>query len=631
MTPVGPSAASEKSSQDSGPPAEPTDGDVQPSRRRTGGGARIAAWAMIIAGVLILVGTAWVGWRSYQAYTHLNNASADVSRLQSELEAIGTDFAPATAATIEHLQQESAAARSAVDDPVFRAATFLPWLGPNLGAVRQVTVVVDDMAVDVMPSLADLAQVMQPGDLAPRNGAINLAPIEQASGTLQRADEAVVASRAAIDAIDRSALLRPVGEAVQTLSNKLASAAAVTATGARAARLLPPMLGADGARDYLVVFQNLAEARATGGIFGSYAVVHVDKGKITVADNGTPTRTLGVFEPPVATLSADQRALYTDRPVVFPADVNLSPDFPFAASTFAKMYTERTGRTVDGLIAIDPVALSYLMRGTGPVDVGDGVTLTAENVVSVLLSGAYQQFDDSIGTAARDAFLARAAAAAFTAVSKGGGNAQETMKGLLRAGSERRLLLWSADPKEQTELADTQLGGQFPQQSDQPVIGVFLNDGTGGKMSYYLHNEVSVTAAGCTADGLRRLQMTLTMRSGAPPSGLPDYVTGPMGLVDAYSIRTNVSVFAPVGGRVEHAVVDGVVTGLSVGMEGGTEVGIVASDLEPGATTTIVLSILSPATSASPLDPELVVTPGVNQWAVSDEPYVPCRPSASNP
>ena len=619
------------SSPDSGGTVEPPNSEVQPRRGRTGGGARIAAWAMIVAGVLILAGTAWVGWRSYQAYTHLNKASADVSRLQSELKDIGTDFAPATAATIGHLQQESAAARSAVDDPLFRAATFLPWLGPNLGAVRQVTVTLDDMAVDVMPSLADLAQVMQPGDLAPKNGFIDLKPIQQASSTLQRADDAVVASRAAIDAIDRSALVRPVGEAVQTLSNKLASAGALTATGARAARLLPPMLGADGARDYLVVFQNLAEARATGGMFGSFALVHVDNGKITVADNGTPTRTLGVFDPPIGPLSADQRALYGDLPGTFPADVNLSPDFPFAASTFAKMYTQRTGRTVDGLMAIDPVALSYLMRGTGPVDAGEGVTLTSKNVVSVLLSGAYQQFDDGTDQGARDAFLARAAAVAFTAVSSGAGDAEETMKGLLRAGSERRLLLWSADPKEQAELAATPLGGQFPQQPGAPTIGLFLNDGTGGKMSYYLHNEVSVTSASCTDDGLRRLQVTLTLHSSAPPSGLPDYVTGPMRLVEPYSIRTNVSVFAPVGGRVEHAVVDGVVTGLSVGLDGGTEVGIVASDLKPGGTSEIVFSVLIPATAVSPVDPELVVTPGVNPWAVSDEPYEPCRAPASNP
>ncbi len=116
-----------------------------------------------------------------------------------------------------------------------------------------------------------------------------------------------------------------------------------------------------------------------------------------------------------------------------------------------------------------------------------------------------------------------------------------------------------------------------------------LNDGTGGKMGVYLHNKVSVTAGGCTADGLRRLQVTVTMHSSAPASGLPKYVTGPMDLVKPYSIQTNVSVFAPFGGRVEHAVVDGVFTGPSVGVDGAIEVGTVTSVLKPGATSEIIV------------------------------------------
>ncbi len=430
--------------------------------------ARVVAWGMIVAGVVILAASAWLGWRSYQAYTHLNNASADVSRLEGELKSVGAVAIPATAATVAHLQEESAAARSAVDDPVFRAATVLPWLGPNLDAVRQVTVTVDTLATEVMPSLVGVAGTVQPADLAPKDGVINLRPIEQASDALQNADAAVVASRATIDAIDRSQLIRPIGDAVAAMSNKLASAAGMTATGARAARLIPPMLGASGARDYLVVFQNLAEPRATGGIFGSFAVVHVDRGKVTVVDEGTPARTLGVFDPPIAQLSADQRALYTDRPAVYPGDVNLTPDFPFAAELFTKMYKERTGRAVDGLMAIDPVALSYLMKGTGPVDAGDGVVLTSDNVVSVLLSDAYQRFADGTDQAPRDAFLARAAAAAFTSVSRGGANAQEAMKGLVRAADERRLLVWSADADEQADLVTTQLGGKLPQSAGRP-------------------------------------------------------------------------------------------------------------------------------------------------------------------
>jgi Protein of unknown function (DUF4012) len=382
--------------------ADPPDHIVRRRERRR----RRAGWIMLATGVLILAGTAWVGWRSYQAYSHLKIASADVSRLQDELRDM-TTFDPAAAAgTIDHLRAESAMARSAVDDPVFRAATVLPWLGANLSAVRDVTVTVDSLATEVAPSLVRVAQTLRPADLAPRAGSIDLAPIEQSSAVLQSADAAVNASRARMAGIDRSALLAPVNDAVLTLWRKLDDAVAVTGTGARAARLLPPMLGAHGSRTYLVVFQNLAEPRATGGIFGSYALVHADNGKISIA-HGTPTRNLGSFDPPIVELSHQQLALYTPVMAQYPADVNLTPDFPTAAALFAKMYSERTGSAVDGVVAVDPVALSYVLRGSSPIDVGDGMVLTSDSLVRILLATAYQKFPRrrSPGNGARAARL----------------------------------------------------------------------------------------------------------------------------------------------------------------------------------------------------------------------------------
>ena len=44
-----------------------------------------------------------------------------------------------------------------------------------------------------------------------------------------------------------------------------------------------------------------------------------------------------------------------------------------------EMYRRRTGTTVDGVIAADPVALSYLLRATGPITLSSGASMTAEN------------------------------------------------------------------------------------------------------------------------------------------------------------------------------------------------------------------------------------------------------------
>ena len=64
-----------------------------------------------------------------------------------------------------------------------------------------------------------------------------------------------------------------MASAVDQLAGKLATVAETTGPAARVARLAPSMLGADGPRTWMVVFQNPAEPRATGGIFGSFAIM----------------------------------------------------------------------------------------------------------------------------------------------------------------------------------------------------------------------------------------------------------------------------------------------------------------------------------------------------------------------
>src|SRR6478752_6952848 len=209
------------------PPKLPEEksGDRPPDRR---GSRKILGWTMVGLGVVILGGMAWVGLRTYQAYSHLQNASTDVTELQAQLTDITNSDPAVIGATVAHLQDESAAAHSAVDDPIYRVATAVPFLGANLDAIRTVTVTVDSLATDVMPSLVNVAQKLQPSEIAPKDGTINLAPIQEISPLLQSADVAVNAARQNLATIDQSSVIQPVGDAVQTLSTKLANAAGIT-------------------------------------------------------------------------------------------------------------------------------------------------------------------------------------------------------------------------------------------------------------------------------------------------------------------------------------------------------------------------------------------------------------------
>ena len=80
-----------------------------------------------------------------------------------------------------------------------------------------------------------------------------------------------------------------MARAVADVRKKVDELSVTTTSAARAAELIPPMLGADGKRRYFLAFQNPAESRGTGGLLGAYGVLEADQGASTCVISG-PTR-----------------------------------------------------------------------------------------------------------------------------------------------------------------------------------------------------------------------------------------------------------------------------------------------------------------------------------------------------
>src|SRR4029079_14256047 len=72
----------------------------------------------------------------------------------------------------------------------------------------------------------------------------------------------------------------PVREAVDKVYGQLARADREAGRTAAASQWAPAIFGAEGERTYLLVTQNNAESRATGGFIGSYAVISAHHGEL---------------------------------------------------------------------------------------------------------------------------------------------------------------------------------------------------------------------------------------------------------------------------------------------------------------------------------------------------------------
>ena len=606
-------------------------GAVVPAPARAG--RRWIGLALVAFGVLVLLSVGWVSWRTYQAYRHLDRAADQITVLQDQVKNLDSIDLAATSATVDRLHDETDGAVTATSDPLFRLAGHLPWIGANLRAMETIASTANGLASNTAPSLVSVAKIAQPSSLAPRNGAIDIAPLAAAATKLTTADQEVKDAQSTIAGIDQRALAGPFARAVGQLQTELGTLAVTTDKAARIGRLAPPMLGADAPRKYLVVFENLAEARATGGLFGSFAVLTIDHGKLSLADQGSVSRDIGKingrFEPALPVPATLPAALYGKLPGAFSTDTNLTPDFPTAATLLAKMYQIRHQVTVDGVLALDPVALGYMLKGATPISVGDGITMTSGNITSTLLSKVYDLYPEVADVPARDVFLAEATTRAFTAVTGTSGNASSVVKGLTRAADEHRVLLWSSHPAEQRDLTGTAIAQLLPTpEASRPAIGLLRNDATGGKLGYYADGSVASTAGSCDDQGRRIVTVKAHMDYSAPATGLPAYVLG-YAKAGPYVLRTNVMVFSPPDSTITSVVVNGRPVPVVTAVENGRAVAMVTVDQKPAQRAEAVATLLVPAnpTVAATFTPAIVVTPGIKNWATSAAPYPACPAS----
>lgn len=561
-------------------------------RRRAPAAWRRAILVGVVVLPLLMVGAAVaVAVQGLQAQSALVKARPLLGQIEDGLRAGDPSGAQAA---VTDLQRHTEEARRATSGPVWKLGGLLPWIGPNLRAVSATSAAVDDVARDVLQPLLEESENLEYSRLGPAGGRVDLEPLAAAEPALTHAARVLTDARASMDEIDTDRVVDLIGAPTGEVRSYLHELGMLVETGARAARLLPPMLGAEGQRTYLVIFQNLAEIRSTGGMPGAFAIVGADDGQVSILHQGTAGEFGLYFDEPVLALDPAKEAIYTQRLGRFFSGVNLAPDFPTAAVLAAEM-ARRAGFEVDGVVATDPVALSYILEATGPVTLATGDALTADNTVEVLLSEAYWRINDQ---REQDVFFASTAALVFEALANGAGHPAELIGALAAAADERRLLVWSAHEAEQQDLHGTVLSGAFDDTAPSPsALGVFLNDGTSAKMQFYLESEVEHVETTCFA-AERYDTLAVTLRSTAPPEATSEFPPDVVGVgntgVPAGFFRMNVAFYGAESGVIRTVVRDGATVESTDHRDGNRPVRVHTVELGPGEDVTFEVQMGQP-------------------------------------
>lgn len=490
------------------------------SQRRWFKRPKVVLSALAVLAVVVIFG-AWLMLSAQEAKSSLERARASAQQAKDAL--LQGDTAGASQFASE-AQASAAAARAATHSLPWNIAAVVPWLGSPFKSGQQISDVVLGLSASVLKPTADAGTAIAPDQLL-ANGQLDVTALRRQEAALTKiaADAADLNSSA--QAIADPHYISALKSARSQLQAQTSEIAKLMGNAALAARLAPPLMGADGPRTYFMGFQTNAEARGTGGLLGGFGVLRFDNGKPSVENLGPNTTLFKPFAPISLGPEFDEQYGFMN-PTTDIRNSNLSAHFPFAAQIWKSMWQQQSGMTVDGAIAIDPIALSYILGATGPVVMPDGETVTKDNVVELTESTLYIRFPTD--QAARKQYLQDIGTEVVRKITKRVDSPRKLLEALGRAISERRIAVWTSAPVEQQLLEQTALA-HIIADDPSPYAQVVVNNLAGNKLDYYLNRRIEYVADGCEADARRSTVTVRLTNTVTNPDALPDYVAGRMG------------------------------------------------------------------------------------------------------
>jgi hypothetical protein len=536
------------------------------------------------------LGLIWIAATGLSARHNANRMRSQISTLKTDLEQ-GNDSA--AAALVRQMQGEAGAAHARTSGPAWWVAAKLPTVGRPAKTARGGAVILDDLANYALPAALTAGESLNPHKLRTGPNGLDLGRLSDAATSLGRARDATAAALASAQALPSSTWLGAADNSRTLLIKDLNTLHRGLADLSAASTLLPEPLGASGTRRYFLAFQTDAESRGLGGLPGAYAILQARHGQLSFLRFGSDVD-LGSAKANV-NLGADYRRQYSDAfgPEANFVNSDASPHFPYAARIWMSMWENTYHQHLDGAIATDPTALSYLLGATGDVTLADGTVLNQANAVSFFENRIYSKFAAS-DTIRKRYQVAAAQAIADNVLHQPSGDLLKTATALRRAADEGRLLVYTRDPNVETSLQHDPVAGILPETS-QPFFGVIVNNSGGDKLDYYLDRTVTYHRATCAAGPAT---VTVILHNGAPTRGLAPTVVG----VEAQSHSHQpgfsdllVSVYSTQHSSVSGVTVDGRTGFYDAERERGHPVAITAVGIPPGQSRTLVFRVREPA------------------------------------
>jgi hypothetical protein len=532
-------------------------------RHGRGGKPRHLVRKIVICLVLLLLVFAGVsavlGYKLYREAQQVKAHEQQALTLLSSVQSVDQLKDPNAISTIlPKLQSETSAARAITNGTLWKVASVVPVYGDDITTVRGMAVAVDSLANDALPKLSTTVQTMLSSSLAGGGGKINLQPIIDAQSGFKSANSSLQSDLKSLKALPDphlSQVKEPYDLAVEqftTVSEKIDQVNNLI-------QMMPRFLGADGARNYLIVAQTTSEARSSGGLIGSMGTFSADNGVISVGD----------FHPNGEFLSLGGFDSTAEENTVFKKHLNLIydlrgqtafPDFSRTASNANAIWQRsKYASATDGVMMIDPVFVQEMIKLGGNVTLPNGQQLTGENTAEFLLNGIYK----TVPVAQQDAYFEYAASSAMNNVFSNitVDKVLSITQSFSSLADQRHLYLFSFHDDDAKSFQGSGFAKGTPDSETNPETGIYLNQNNASKLDWYVHRNTVIRRQSCNADGSQdyRVEATITNTiSQADLTSGNDYLLGGLdGIGKPGTPVESILFYPPKGGSISNFSVTG--------------------------------------------------------------------------
>jgi hypothetical protein len=464
----------------------------------------------------------------------------------------------------------------------------LPVIGPSAGALTVISKQLTDIAAAAVPLSQTVARTTSTAELV-------------ASLPLLVKDFWAIADQAGksiseLETLESVHLNFGLNTELPKLLSQLESLVGLGTVVESNADPLLDLMGFSGDRTYLIMLQNPAELRGSGGLFSAFIIMKLTDGTPVIVEANS-RKVLDELRIPVPDdLDLGEQLVWGEYLTKW-ASFSTSGDFPTTARLAAAGMAARS-MPVDGVIAIDPVAVQAMLAGTGAVE-HQGVSIDATTAANFFLKDIYDKFPGFPDVEAKDQLALGLIYATVDSLLNRPLDIRALSAAITPAIADGHIKVWVPIEEEEDWLAGLGVAARLSDLPESEPFVVF-NNATGGKLDAYVETLIKHDEHDCPNSSpgqLARSQSTLSITlTNSAPTGLPPYVDVRLDDQPSGTGATSllVSIYGPLGSSLKQMRVNGIEVDVTTNTAQGRPLWLTQVELPRGAKRELAITYIYP-------------------------------------